>query len=162
MKNIVIAVVLGLCVASLAQDTSEPPGYGVYYKLKDGWQKLDYVSPLGANVGAFSGATLNYHGAQAFLQIADPRPVFYFDRMSTARNMLIIVFDKKKDRRETKAIRSHVFTAKGGPDKKHLLDVTVQALNDHVFSLTPTSDLPSGEYLLSDSGGYGGYDFGIK
>jgi len=162
MKTIIIAVLFGLCVASFAQDVVEPPGYGVYYKSKDGWQRLDYARPLGASAGAFSGATLNYHGAEAALQITDRRPVFYFNRVPTARNALIIRFEKKKDQREVQVIRSHVLTANSGPDKKHLPDVTVQSVNDHLVSITPSEDLPSGEYLLSDSGGYGGYDFGIK
>lgn len=163
MKKSFFAIVLvSLCALSLAQDSMEPPGYGVYYKTKGGWQKIEYTSPLGNNVGVFSGVTLTYHGAAAALQIADHRPVFYFERMTTARNTIIVRLEKKKDQRDVKVIRTGVLTAKGGPDKKHVPDVTVQSVNDRVISITPTQELPSGEYLLTDSGGYGGYDFGIQ
>src|ERR1035441_4644636 len=150
---LVIAILVASAI-SFGQDklpTDEPPGYGVYYKTKDGWQKLDYARPLGSSVGAFSGATLNYHGAEAALQITDRRPVFYFDRVPTARNTIIVLFERKKDQREVKVIRSHVLTAKSGPDKKHMPDVTVQSVNDHVISVSPTQELSPGEYLLTDS-----------
>src|ERR1039458_7902050 len=91
---LVIAILVASAI-SFGQDklpTDEPPGYGVYYKTKDGWQKLDYARPLGSSVGAFSGATLNYHGAEAALQITDRRPVFFFDRNAAPKKSLLPLF----------------------------------------------------------------------
>jgi hypothetical protein len=162
IRQAVAGLLLASSAVGLAQESMEPPGYGVFCKVKDKWQKLDYVSPLNASAGAFSGVTLSFNGAGAALQLADHRPVFYVDGVPSARNMVIVVLDRKKDHRDLKVIRSGVFAAKGGPDKKHLLDVVAQSVNDHTVSVSPSQDLGPGEYILTDSGGYGGYDFGIS
>ncbi len=158
-----LVTVLAACSLMLAQVSLEPPGFaGVFYKAKDGWQKMDLATPLNVSTGAFSGATLSYKGAESSVRIADRRPTFYYNRIPTARNAVIIVFEKKKDHRDLKVIRVNaLLTAKGGPDKKHLVDVSAESINDHLVSVTPVQDLPLGEYLLTDSGGYTGYDFEI-
>ena len=162
MKKFALAVFVCLSVLALSQDSSEPPGYGVYYKTGDSWQKLVYMTPTNVSSGAFSGVTLSYHGAESITQIADHHPVFYFDSIPTASNMLIVVFEKKQDSRDVKVMRSRVVAVKGGPDKKHVVDVAVKELNNHLISIAPSRDLQSGEYLLTDTSGYGGYDFGVK
>ncbi len=161
-KRMIATTIVWLWAVCVAQQSTEPPSYGVYYKAKGGWQQLNYIAPLNVSSGAFSGSTLSYHGAEALLQLSEHRPAFYVSRMPTAGSMVIVLFEKKKDHREVKVIRTHVLTAKGGPDQKHLPDITVQAVNDHVILITPSQDLPRGEYLLTPSGGYGGYDFGVN
>jgi hypothetical protein len=162
VNRLSIVALLFAVTVGFAQDLSEPPGYGVYYKAGENWQKLDNVSPLNSSVGAFSGATLNYNGASALLQLANHRPVFYVDRVPTARSMVIVTLERKKDHREIKVIRGGIFGAKGGPDRKHLSEVVIQSVNDHVVTVTPNQNLAPGEYLLTDSGGYSGYEFGIN
>jgi len=76
-SKITVALVIGLCVASIAQDSAEPPGHGAYYKTKDGWQKLEVLTATSTDVRAFSGMTISYREAEAPVQLSDRRPVFY-------------------------------------------------------------------------------------
>jgi hypothetical protein len=169
--RIAIAVLLGLCVVSIAQDSTEPPDHGAYYKAKDGWQKLELLAATGRKVGAFSGVIVSYRGVEAPVQLSDRRPVFYIKTTPdkevlmevAARNALIVLLDKKKDHRELQTVKSGLFGAKAGLDKKQLPDVTLHAINKLMMTITPNQDLEPGEYLITwDSMGRAGYDFGIK
>jgi hypothetical protein len=171
MKNIVIIVLLTLCVACFAQDGTESPDHGAFYKTKDGWQKLELLRQSGVKAGAFSGVTVSYRGAEAPVQLADRRPVFYLkttpDKEAmmarASRDTVIVLLDKKDDHRELKVIKSGLFGAKAGYDKKRLPEVTLHSINSLMITITPNEDLAPGEYLLTweSMGGYG-YDFGIK
>src|SRR5271157_3370131 len=102
-KKIAIAALLWLCIASFAQDASEPPDHGAFYKTKDGWQKLELLRQSGVNAGAFSGVTVNYRGAEAPVQLADRRPVFYLKTTpdkeaimaGASRDTVIVLLNRK-------------------------------------------------------------------
>jgi hypothetical protein len=56
-----------------------------------------------------------------------------------------------------------MFTFKAGLSKDRTPDITVRAISEGVFEVTPNQDLLPGEYLLTFSAmGTTGYDFGIK
>lgn len=171
MKKIAIAMLLGLCVASFAQDAAEPPNHGAYYRAKDSWQKLQLLTATGNKVAAFSGVTVSYRGAEAPVQLLDRRPVFYIkttpdkeQQMAVAaRTTVIVLLSKKNDHRELQTIKSGLFGAKAGYDKKRMPGVALHSINNLMITVTPDQDLEPGEYLLTwNSTGGVGYDFGIK
>ena len=171
MKKIAVAFLVGLCVTTFAQDAVEPPDHGAYYKAKDGWQKLELLTATGNKVGAFSGVTITYLKPNSPVQLSDRRPVFYVkttpdkeQQMSVAaRTTVIVLLDNKDDHRELKVIKSGLFGAKAGYDKKRMPDVTMHSINNLMITITPNEDLAPGEYLLTwNSMGSVGYDFGIK
>lgn len=152
MKRIAITVLVGLCVMSFAQDAVEPPDHGAYYKAKDGWQKLELLTATGNKVAAFSGVTMTYLKPEAPVQLSDRRPVFYIkttpdkeQQMAVAaRNTVIVLLDKKSDHRELKVIKSGLFGAKAGYDKKRMPDVTLHSVNSLMITITPNEDLAPG------------------
>jgi hypothetical protein len=159
-----------VCVSN-AQDSAAPPDHGAYYKTNDGWRKLQPLTTMGASVHAFSGVTISYRGAEAPIQLSDRRPVFYIrttpDKEAmmaiAARNMVIVLLDKKEDHRELQTVKSGLFGAKAGLDKKRMPEVTLHSVNNLMISVTPNQDLAPGEYLLTyDAMARVGYDFGIK
>jgi hypothetical protein len=113
-----------------------------------------------------------FRGAEAPLELSDRRPVFYVKENPaianvagrTDRDLLIVRFDKKKDRRELQTTNGgNMFTFKSGISRDRMPDVVATRLSDGVFTVTPTSDLPPGEYLITFSSmGTTGYDFGVK
>lgn len=176
MKNVAIALLLGLCVAGLAQDAAEPPDHGAYYKTKDGWQKLELLTTTGSNIHVnaltlHGGAKQLYRGAEAPVQLSDHHPVFYIKTTpdkeqqlaAAARDTVIVLLTKKEDHRELQTVKSGLTGVKSSLDKKVLPDVTLHSINDLMFTVTPNQDLAPGEYLLTwNSMGSVGYDFGIK
>jgi hypothetical protein len=170
-QKIAIAVLLGVCCVSNAQDSAGPPDHGAYYKTKDGWQKLELLTTTGGSFHAFSGITISYRGAEAPIQLSDRRPVFYTrttpDKEAlmavAARNTVIVLLDKKEDHRELQIVKTGLFGAKAGLDKKRMPEVTLHSINNLMISVTPNQDLAPGEYLLTyDEKARLGYDFGIK
>src|SRR5277367_329125 len=93
---------------TVIQESVEPPDHGAYYKAKEGWQKLELLTATGMKVGAFSGGRDSFRGVEAPVQLSDRRPVFYLkttpDKESwmanAARNIVIVLLDKKSDHRE--------------------------------------------------------------
>ena len=80
-----------------------------------------------------------------------------------ARNTVIVLLSKRKDYRELKVVKTGLFGAKAGLDKKLRPDMTLHSINNLMITVTPNQDLAPGEYLLTwDSMGKFGYDFGIK
>ena len=77
--------------------------------------------------------------------------------------MVIVKFDRKKDRRELQTTSgASVFTFKAGFSKERTPDSTVSRIEPNILSITPTEDLPAGEFILNfGSGEFAGFDFGI-
>jgi hypothetical protein len=76
----------------------------------------------------------------------------------------LIRLDVKKDHREAEYVEAGVWSGVKEENKDTIpLNVTRQP-NTNNLTITPVSDLPSGEYLLmADQGkGYDGYDFSVK
>jgi len=176
MKRTAVALLLGLCVVSFAQDAAEPLDHGAYYKAKDGWQKLELLTATGSNIHVnaltlHGGAKQLYRGAEAPVQLSDRRPVFYIKTTPdkeqqlavAARETVVVLLSKKEDHRELQTVKSGLLGVKAGYDKKQMPDVTLHSINNLVFTVTPNQDLAPGEYLLTwNAMGNVGYDFGIK
>ncbi len=101
----------------------------------------------------------------------DRRPSFYIkttpDKEAlmarASRDTVIVLLNKKGDHRELQIIKSGLFGAKAGYDKKRMPDVALLSINNLMITITPNEDLAPGEYLLTwESMGSYGYDFGIK
>ena len=113
-----------------------------------------------------------FRGAEAPIQIGDWRPTFYIKELPalasiagyTARDLLIIRFDKKKDHRELQSTSGgNMFTFKAGISKERMPDITTKTVSDGVFMIRPNEDLKPGEYMVTFSAlGNSGYDFGVK
>ncbi len=151
-----------------------PEELGFYHKTDHGWEIMheSQASKTELKRGGFTQWTgigvgglhqkLDYKGPRAQCQIAQSRPAFYV-RMadpSHIQNLIIVRFQEKKDLRQ---IESAEIAANESASKAKVYSVTVKRLSPEVFVVTPESDLPTGEYILSEST-YAtvGYDFGIR
>lgn len=154
---------------------------GFYYKNQQGWDKLQPISMAGGGLkhtgkmfvpGLTPQMVWTYRGAEAPIQISERRPNFLVKELPaladiagrSERDLIIVRFDKKKDHRELQTTNGgNMFTFKAGLSKDRTPEITVRAISEGVFEVTPNQDLRPGEYLLTFSVmGTGGYDFGIK
>jgi hypothetical protein len=151
-----------------------------YHKTAQAWQQLQPISMAGGglkHVGKMfvPGLTPQYvwtfRDAQSPIQIEDKRPTFCVKESPmlasvagrTDRDLIIIRFDKKKDRRELQTTSGgNMFTFKSGISADRIPQITVKTVSDGVFLVTPNEDLRPGEYMVTFSSiGISGYDFGI-
>jgi hypothetical protein len=158
----------------------EPPGQGVYYKGPGGWVKLETIMMSGGGAkkmgkvlvpGLTPHFVWTFRGATAPVHVIERRPIFYVKQGpyltdipgQSARDIVMVRFDQKKDHRELQTTSgSSAFTFKAGFSKERTPDIVVTPVSPGLFSLTPSHDLPEGEYLLTfGSVGYTGYDFSI-
>jgi hypothetical protein len=112
-----------------------------------------------------------FRGAEAPVQIFEPRPSFYIKQSpylanvpgQSERDIVLVRFDKKKDHRELQTTSGgNVLTFKSGLSKEKTPDITVTRLSESTFKIVPNSDLQPAEYFLTfGSSGATGYDFGI-
>lgn len=111
-----------------------------------------------------------FRGAEAPVQIQEPRPVFYFKQSPymvnvpgrSERDIVLVRFDRKKDHRELQMTSGgSMFNFKAGFSKEKTPDIFVNRISESVFTVMPQQDLPPGEYLLTFGLGASGFDFGI-
>ena len=88
-SKIAVAIFIGLCGVSIAQEAAEPPDHGAHYRAKDGWQKLEILTTTAASVHAFSGVVVSYRGEEAPVQLSDRRPVFLHQGDAEQRSAVI-------------------------------------------------------------------------
>jgi hypothetical protein len=188
MKALVCWILIATCISFCnGQDTpgseksTQPQEDGFYYKGAQGWQKLQPISMAGGGLkhagkmfvpGLTPQMVWTFRGAEAPIQIADRRPTFYVKELPamatiagrSERDLVIVRFDKKKDHRELQTTNGgNMFTFKAGLSKDRTPDITTKTISDGVFMVTPSTDLPPGEYLLTFSSmGTSGYDFGVR
>jgi hypothetical protein len=120
-------------------------------------------------------------GANAALQIVNPRPVFYFyfeeknsglsrtNYLATSPNEFSLVkMDVKKSGREVVVSQANVFGAESGTLDKYARGFGYEKIAPGVFKVYPKEDLTEGEYGFYFGGGDAGastakiFDFGIK
>jgi hypothetical protein len=120
-------------------------------------------------------------GASAPLQIATPRPVFYFyfevknAGLSTntyyatsPSEFSLVKFDQKSNSREVTVSQANAFGAQSGTMDKAARAFNVEKLSPGVYRVTPQQDLAEGEYgFYNGSGAQGAsvakiFDFAIK
>jgi hypothetical protein len=161
-------------------DAIEPPGEGVYYKGANGWIKLQVLTQSGGGMkkmgklfvpGLTPHIVWTFRGGSAPIKISERRPTFYIKQSTylaevpgqTSRDVVIVKFDKKKDRRELQTTSgSSMFTLKAGFSKERTPEIQIAQVGAGVFSVTPAKELPEGEYFLTFGfGGFTGYDFAV-
>jgi hypothetical protein len=130
-------------------------------------------------------------GANARLQLDNPRPVFYFyfevknsglsnsgnvwySQSSSPNEFVLVKTEDKKNSRELIIGQANVFGAQAGTLDKYVHQFDYDKIAPGVFRVTPRNNLPDGEYCFFYAGsqavgGYGYYggspkvfDFGVK
>ena len=155
---------------------------GAYYKGLKGWVKLEQIRMAGGGAkhmgkmfvpGLTPQFVWTFRGAEAPVQISEPKPTFYVKQAlymanvagHSERDIIIVRFDKKKDHRELQTTAGgSVFTFKAGFSKEKTPEIVVTHVSETIFAVTPKADLPPGQYLLTFGYGFsamGGYDFGV-
>jgi hypothetical protein len=182
-----VPLLLAVSILSAAQSPINPQGVqaladGFYYhKTEQAWQQLQPISMAGGGMkhagkmfvpGLTPQFVWTFRGDAAAVQIEDKRPTFCIKESPmlagiagrSERDLLIIRFDIKKDHRELQTTNGgNMFTFKSGISKDRMPDIITKTIADGVFTVTPTEDLKSGEYLITFSSvGISGYDFGVR
>jgi hypothetical protein len=112
-----------------------------------------------------------FRDGRAPVQLQDGKPLFCvklfalpagYPYAPNGRNLAIIKFDEKKDRRELQVSSGgNALTFKSGVGKDRLPEIEVTEIAASTFLVSPRQELHSGEYLLTQSAmGNSGYDFG--
>ncbi len=169
---------------------------GVYlYEEKDGKKKMTQLEPTiskQSKTGGVFTSALTYGlakikfkavlaGANAALQVTNPRPVFYFyfeeknsglsrtNYFATSPNEFSLVkMDVKKSGREVVVSQANVFGAESGTLDKYARGFGYEKIAPGVFKVFPKEDLTEGEYGFYFGSGEAGattakiFDFGIK
>ena len=189
MKKILPVQLFALLISVIAcgaQNTAVPKDVqsladGFYYQSSQGWKMLEPISMAGGGLkhvgkmfvpGLTPQMVWTFRGAEAPVQIEDKRPTFCIKELPSLasvagrseRDLVIVRFDKKKDRRELQTTNGgNMFTFKAGLSKDRTPDITTKTIADGVFIVTPNEDLKPGEYMLTFGAlGNTGYDFGVK
>ena len=176
---------LAISILSAAQNTVpqdvQSLADGFYYKTPQGWQKLEPISMAGGGLkhvgkmfvpGLTPQMVWTFRDAESPVQIENKRPTFCIKEMPvlagiagrSARDLLIVRFDKKKDHRELQTTSGgNMFTFKAGVSKERMPAIVTKTMAEGVFIVTPSEDLKPGEYMLTFAAlGNSGYDFGIR
>jgi len=169
---------------------------GIYlYEEKDGVKKMTQLEPTTSKqskTGGMFTSALTYglakikfkavlSGSNAALQIANPRPIFYFyfeekssglsrtNYLATSPNEFSLVkMDLKKSGREVIVSQGNVFGAESGTLDKYARDFGYEKIAPGVYKVFPKEDLAEGEYGFYIGSGEAGastakiFDFGIK
>ncbi len=151
-----------------------PQGTGVYYRQSSGkWQKLDpaYVDASKVkgmeaylDTDGYTALNMNYEylGVSAPLQLPETQPVFYVRGIGAPQYAQIVQLTAKKDRRTVRTVSTEVSVGnRGGFKRDQIRPVTITALSDGSYSITPVNGLKPGEYLLALGNAVTGFDFGI-
>jgi len=169
---------------------------GIYlYEEKDGQKKMFQLEPAVSKQtksGGFLASAVTYgiakikfkaslSGQNASLQIAQPRPVFYFyfevkgsglstsSYYATSPNEFVLVqLDAKSNTREVTVSQANAFGAQSGTMDKASRAFSYEKIAPGVYKVTPQADLAEGEYGFYNAAGVGPsggakiFDFGIK
>ena len=113
-----------------------------------------------------------FHDGRAPIQLRDGKPLFCVKLMvvpagtpyaPNGRNLTIVKFDEKSDRRELQVTSGGNFvTYKAGVGKNRLPEIEISEISAGTFLVSPKEELSSGEYLITQFAMAGsGYDFGF-
>ncbi|MGH9776337.1 MAG: hypothetical protein ACRD50_15500 [Candidatus Acidiferrales bacterium] len=156
-----------------------PTEEGIYVKSPSGWTRMQAISSSGGGMkhaakmfvpGLTPQVVWTFRGAEAPVQLSDSRPTFCIRQQPmmddiaghSARDVIIVRFDRKKDHRELQTTSGgNAVTFKSGFSKEKTPDISVSTPEPGIILVTPMGDLPPGEYLLTfGSSGFTGFDFG--
>ncbi len=161
-------------------DPLAPHEAGIYlYEEVDGGRKMTQLEPTvyaQAKAGGFMKSAFTYgiakvkskailKGAHAQLQIAAPRPTFYFyfevtgsglsgsgipyfNAASSANEFVLVKTDEneKKGTRELVVGQFNAFSAQGGVQDKAVREFGFEKVRPGVYKVMPKGDLEAGEY----------------
>jgi hypothetical protein len=176
MKTVIaIILALALCGSASAQ-TEVPLISGMYSQTVSGHTKMELATSSGFKTRGALKAGFSYgiakvkgdwlyRGNTAAAQLTS-RPTFVLVSQIdvSTQSIALVRFDIKKDQREAQWTEVSVWSGVT-EDDKNTIPLTVTRIPDtNTLKITPTADLPIGEYLLiADQGkGYDGYDFSVK
>jgi hypothetical protein len=180
--KLITTILLVACLARAGQQPANAPTEpGAYYKTAVGFVKLEQTMMAGGGArhvgkmfvpGLTPQLVYTFRGPHSPLQIAQSRPTFYIRQAPytssilgrTARDVVIVRFDTKKDRRELQITSgATAFTMKAGFSTERTPPITVSQPSVDALMVVPTEDLKPGEYLLTFVGtAFSGWDFGIS
>jgi hypothetical protein len=155
---------------------------GTYYWAGNAWTPMQPITMSGGGAkhvakafvpGLTPQVVWTFRDSEALVQIRGQNPLFCVKvwpvmagtpYTSSARDIVIVRFDKKKDHRELQTTNGgNMFTFKAGLSKDRMPDIDVNTLDVGTYLISPRSPLQVGEYLLSTSSmGLSGYDFGLS
>jgi hypothetical protein len=154
---------------------------GAYLWTGSAWQPLQRINMAGGGAkhvgkmlvpGLTPQMVWTFRDSQAPVQVADGKPLLCFKftpglentpYAPSARDLMIVRFDEKKDHRELQTSSGgNVFTFKAGLSKERTPEIESTGVDSVTFLVTPKEPLKPGEYLLTCSSlGTSGYDFGF-
>ena len=166
------AVAQGVANTAEAGVPGMPKEYAICYKNADGkWFGLVHLPSSGSKATSipFGPTSVRklFHGAQAPVQIAERKPIFYIRaayNQSLTREWMVVKMEKRADRRELEVASGTIWTgSKSGTKEKDTIEVEATKISDKLYSIVPTGELGDAEYALMHKVGKGFalYDFGI-
>jgi hypothetical protein len=113
--------------------------------------------------GVSPSVAFDYPGAQAPIRVS-PRPRLVYKLAANAafseRDFVLVRMDQKSDHREIRVGKVGAWTANVRTGFDKLIPITVTRTGDTI-EITPTADLPAGEYYTTAGFSPRGYDFGV-
>ncbi len=174
-----ILIVLGFLSIStvIAQTKPLPTVPGTWYQSPSGYTRMELATSSGYKAAGVAKSAITYgvskvkgkwlyRNASAAAQLTDHRPVFVLISVIdvSTQSVALVRLDVKKNEREAQYCEAGIWTGIKEEDKNIVLLSVTRIPDTNNLTITPTADLPNGEYLLiTDQGkGYDGYDFGVK
>jgi hypothetical protein len=154
-----------------------PAQAGTWYQSSSGYTRMELATSSGFKTSGVAKSAFSYGIAKvkgkwlyrnpsATSQLTDHHPVFVLVSVIdvSTQAIALVRLDVKKNEREAQYCEAGAWTGVKEEDK-NIVPLTVTRNPDsNNLTITPTADLPDGEYLLiTNTGkGYDGYDFGVK
>lgn len=174
MKKGLLAITL-VGITVLAQ-TAAPTLAGMYSQTASGYMRMELATSSGFKTHGTLKAGFSYgiakvkgdwlyRGTSATAHLTS-RPTFVLISQIdvSIQTIALVRFDVKKDHRETQYCEAGAWSGVKEENKSTIPLTATRQPNTNNLTITPESDLPTGEYMLiPDQGkGYDGYDFSVK
>ena len=172
-----IGIIVVLLAAAVAHAQTETPAVaGMYSQSGSDYTRMELATNSGFKVHgawktglsygvAHTKGTWLYRGSHAQAQLGS-RPTFRLvSQIDVSTQAVALVrFEAKKDHREAQYCEVNIWSGVKEENKDVIPLTVARQPNTNNLTITPTSDLPAGEYLLiADQGkGADGYDFLVK
>ena len=157
LRVFIFASLVGLANASSAATASAqdqaacPTAYGAYYKAPDGWKKLRVETWKSGSAKQPAGTWVQ--GAGPALRVADHRPTFCIRQpvgtvgtAETPEPIALVKLDSKSGGARTRAGGDSA--VRGYTEDQVVQTRMSRADEEGMFSITPTAEIPMGEYLV--------------
>jgi hypothetical protein len=166
-RALALAVFALLASAAFAQDAP-----GMYVDRAGSLVRMEHAPMSGtATKGVAKSVFLpaspsvvwDYTGAQAPIRVsARPRLIYKVsaNQAISERDVVLVRMDQKSDHREIRVGKVGAWTSNVRTGFDKLIPITVTRSGDTI-EITPTADLPAGEYYTTAGFSSRGYDFGV-